>query len=135
MTERIEVNQVFYVIGKILFLPMLLLGIWFSYYGFDHSHKLFTCYIRTHLGMICPGCGGTRAVYYLFRGEFLQSLYRNPAVLTGVICYFHFMLTFSIQKHMQRENRKPIRMEGYVYLVAGVLILQWILKLIFLFTR
>ena len=44
------------------------------------SPTVSRCWIWEHWGVYCPGCGGTRAVIALARGELLRSLYYHPAV-------------------------------------------------------
>lgn len=39
------------------------------------------CIFRDMFGIYCPGCGGTRAVLALCRGDILASLYYHPLVL------------------------------------------------------
>ena len=48
-------------------------------YGLD-APAISGCWVLEHFGVYCPGCGGTRAVEALGRGEILRSLYFHPAV-------------------------------------------------------
>lgn len=49
-----------------------------------------TCVLHDVMHIYCPGCGGTRAVFALLKGHFLDSLYYNPAVLLGAILILHY---------------------------------------------
>jgi len=42
------------------------------------------CWVYRLWHVYCPGCGGTRAVIALLRGQLLRSLYYHPAVLFTV---------------------------------------------------
>lgn len=61
------------------------------------------CYFRTHLGLYCPGCGGTRAFFALLGGHFLQSLKYNPITLLFLVDIFLNLLKL-ILVHRQRKN-------------------------------
>lgn len=39
------------------------------------------CYFKVHWNIYCPGCGGTRALLALIRGDVVQSMKYNPIVL------------------------------------------------------
>lgn len=43
------------------------------------------CYIRTHFGIYCPGCGGTRAFLAIIHGHIIRSLQYNPIILLLII--------------------------------------------------
>lgn len=60
------------------------------------------CYFRTHLGLYCPGCGGTRAFFALLHGHFLQSLKYNPITLLFLVDIFLNLL----KPIMIRRQRK-----------------------------
>ena len=45
-------------------------------YGF-----LPPCQFHQWTGLFCPGCGATRAVHFLLRGDWKTSLHYNPMVL------------------------------------------------------
>ena len=61
------------------------------------------CYFRTHLGIYCPGCGGTRAFLALVHGHFLQSLKYNPITLLFLVDVLLNLLK-PILVHRQRKN-------------------------------
>ncbi len=41
------------------------------------------CLFRRATGLLCPGCGGTRAISALFAGRLDVALYLNPLVALG----------------------------------------------------
>lgn len=128
--QKYQVDDVFYMIGKMIFLPVLLFGFWFADHGFmDHS-GLFECTLRRVSGLPCPGCGGTRAFYHLFRGEIVQSFRLNPIVLYGAAAYLCFMLTAYYRKHIGKNPGKGVTVSYYLYGAAAVLLLQWAVKII-----
>lgn len=80
--------------------------------------------------MPCPGCGGTRAFYYLFTGDLLRSFLFHPAVLYGVFAYFHFMGLYFYRKHKAKTGvSREIPVQYYVYGALAVILLQWFVKL------
>ena len=61
------------------------------------------CIFHEATGLYCAGCGGTRAIYALFRGDILTALHSNALVtlLLPVAFYFYaagFMKTFFKKK-------------------------------------
>lgn len=128
--RKYHVDDVFYVIGKIIFLPVLLFGFWFAGHGFADYGSIFECTLRKVSGLPCPGCGGTRAFYHLFRGEFAQSFRLNPAVLYGAAAYLHFMLMGFYRKHIRKSPGKGVTVQYYLYGAAAVLLIQWAVKII-----
>ncbi len=50
------------------------------------SPSTFACKFKETLGFYCPGCGGSRSVYYLLRLDIIRSFVYCPAVpVTAVI--------------------------------------------------
>jgi hypothetical protein len=53
------------------------------------------CTFRQVTGWLCPGCGGTRGVHYLLRGEILLALRHNLLLLLltpcALICGFFLL--------------------------------------------
>lgn len=131
--QKCRVDEIFYFIGKVIFIPLFLLGIWFSQGGFEKYSQLLECSLRRLSGLPCPGCGGTRAFYHLFRGEIIESIRLNPIVFYGIAAYIHFMSLFAYRKHTGRMQEKEIPIQYYLYGAAVILILQWIIKIIHIF--
>lgn len=126
---RIKEEQIFYLIGKVILLPAMIIGIWFAVYGFNQFGTVFQCDIREHFGFPCPGCGGTHAVYYLCRGDFVNSFFSHPVVLYGVAAYIHFMIRCFYRKHFAPKVVKPIYLEHYIYFAIVIILVQWFVKL------
>ena len=129
---KYRVDELFYLLGKMIFLPFCLFGFWFAGGGFETCGDIFTCAIRDLCGLPCPGCGGTRAFYYLFRGDFLNSLRMNATVLYGVTAYLHFMLLMFYRKHIKKTvgEEKEVQIQYYMYGAVIVILVQWLIKII-----
>jgi len=130
--RKIRVDEVFYQLGKIFWLPFCLFGFWFARAGYERYGELAGCFIRRLCGFPCPGCGGTRAFYYLFRGDLFESFRLNPIMIYGVLAYLHFMLLFFYRRHTGYVNasKKEIRIEYYLYVAVVILLVQWAVKII-----
>lgn len=128
---KYRADEIFYLIGKGFWLPFCLVGIWFAHGGYERYGDLATCAIRRMCGLPCPGCGGTRAFYSLFRGAFIDSFLFNPTVIYGVLAYLHFMALFFYRKHIRKTiGEKEIQIPYYLYGAIAVIILQWMIKII-----
>lgn len=127
---RYRVDAVFYRIGLLVLFPFCLFGFWFARSGYEAHSELFTCAVRKACGFPCPGCGGTRAFYYLFKGELLKSFQMNAAVLYGVAAYLHFMFRMLFRELINKDRvQKEVKLEYYLYGAAAVVVLQWLVKL------
>lgn len=132
---KYRADEIFYRIGKVIWLPFLIAGFWFACYGYERYGELAECGIRKICGLPCPGCGGTRAFYYLFRGEVGKSFRLNPTVLFGVLAYLHFMLLCFFRKHLLRNfQKKEIHIPYYLYAAIAVILTQWAVKIIRIIT-
>lgn len=123
-------DSIFYQIGKFIWLPVLMAGIWYGRYGFEQFESVFQCDIRRISGFPCPGCGGMRAFYYLFTGDILRSFLFHPVVLYGVFAYFHFMGLYRLRKYKSKTGVSgEIPVQNYVYGALVIILLQWFVKL------
>lgn len=131
--QKLHADGIFYRIGKIFWLPFCLVGVWFAHGGYERYGEITACGIRRMCGLPCPGCGGTRAFYYLFLGDFKESFYLNPTVIYGVLAYLHFMLLYFCRKHFggrKGRPRKEIQIQYYMYIAIAVILVQWGMKII-----
>ena len=54
---------------------------------FPADFALPPCVFHKWTGYYCPGCGGTRAVKALLRGDVIGSFFYHPVVLYGAVLY------------------------------------------------
>lgn len=78
------------------------------------------CLFHLLTGLYCPGCGGTRAVYYLLHGQLVTSLQFHPLVL-----YMAVVFPLEIGSWLlSRWRKKPELYIGHEkwFLVTGIAI-------------
>ncbi len=79
-------------------------------------------------GYYCMGCGGTRAVLALFRGDFVQSFCYHPLVIVVIAFLLIFLpsqtLNILTRNRFQGLMLKPV----HLYLWVGITLLQWFVK-------
>jgi hypothetical protein len=128
----VKTDTVFYRIGQWIWLPFLLVGFWFAKDGYREYHTLFACSFRKISGLPCPGCGGTRAFYYLFQGDIRKSFLSHPVVLYGIFAYFHFMGSYFYRHHFPKagSEQREIHLEIYIYIAVFIILLQWLVKIL-----
>ena len=61
-------------------------GAWVLYTFPPQSHSFYPpCVFRATTGLLCPGCGSTRALHALLHGRFVEALTLNPFVIAVMI--------------------------------------------------
>ncbi len=87
------------------------------------------CDFHNKTGLYCPGCGGTRALFALLRGNVLLSIYYYPIIpyVAGIFCLWAVRYIVSVLWPDGPIRKMPYKM-GYVY--AGIIIFyaNWLLK-------
>jgi len=125
----------FYNLGKIIWLPASLFCFLLSHWGYDKFLKgTSACAFKSVTGLPCPGCGGTRAVVFFFRGQFGRSFIYNPTIWYCFLAYAFFMGLFFYRLHIKKNIiDKPLHPTYYAYGLVCVIIIQWVIKLIYIF--
>lgn len=89
------------------------------------------CLFHLLTGLYCPGCGGTRAVWYLLHGQILKSLQYHPLVLYGALIVAAELAAYWIAGRRGRVRDVSAsfrRYEWEVLIGTVILVLNWILK-------
>lgn len=93
----------------------------FAYMMLQRTHIIpsIPCGLVFFFHIYCPGCGGTRALFSLFHGHFLESLYYNPAVLLGalLILYYEVAVIVTLVKNNGKVFYYRKATLVYIYLV------------------
>lgn len=138
---KLRTDTVFYRMGQIILVPILIAGFWLAGHRYIMYSSIFECVLLKITGLPCPACGGTRAVYYLFSGDLYRSLVNNPIVIYGVLAYFHFMGLYFFRHHFSKNKNdgnektetdgiKEIPLEPYIYGAFAVILIQWLIKIL-----
>lgn len=93
------------------------------------------CYFSTHFKMYCPGCGGTRAVSALVRGDILDSILSNPIPVYALVLLLRMWaaLLYNTAIGKGKEIRVLYDWEawGILAVVLGHFILRNVLLVLF----
>lgn len=127
-----ETEQIFYTLGKIFLVISVIAFAVLMITDFKILSGIGGCIFFERTGLYCPGCGGTRAVISLLRGKVVQSFLYHPFVIYFAVTYTIFMVYEFCKKHF-RLFKKVFPVEIFIYIGVGVLLLQWIVKVILQF--
>ena len=129
MKKEPEQDNFFYIMGWGC-IAIILIYLFFRFaLKIDLLRFMPLCNFYTTTGFYCPGCGGTRAVFALFRGDVLTSVFYHPVVPYAAIVGGWFMITQTIERisHGKWKVAMHFRMI-YVYLLLGILAVNFIWK-------
>jgi hypothetical protein len=85
------------------------------------------CLFHSLTGLYCPGCGGTRAVRSLLRGDLRMSFQYHPLVLYAVLVLFLEMILRAFKGRITPLGHKK---RARILILAGAAIVaaNWIFK-------
>ena len=127
-----DTEQIFYKLGQIFLAISIIIFAILFFTDFEVISRLPGCAFFERTGVYCPGCGGTRAVICLIRGDVIRSFMFHPFVLYFAFTYTIFMVYEFCKKHF-KLLKKAFPVEILIYIGIGILILQWIVKVILQF--
>ncbi len=81
------------------------------------------CPLYAFTGILCPGCGGTRAVLALLHGDVWLSLRCNPSV-AGIVIFLLLWYAEAVSKALGKPKRLFPRALGF-WLCVIVVLLMW----------
>ena len=88
----------------------------------------YRCAFREVTGLYCPGCGMTRAVKALLEGQLWRSFLYHPALLYGAVWLAVFLASQTLGQLSRGKLRVLHIRPVYVYILVGILLVQWIVK-------
>lgn len=86
------------------------------------------CLFQALTGLYCPGCGGTRAVKALLKGQILRSFLYHPVVLYAALVVAG-LCVYRLLFHVTGQDRFRKRLEDRcLYVGLGIITVNFILK-------
>jgi len=126
--KYIATEDIFYKLGKIIFFPVCIILIILSQLTMSQFLSLPECFILKNYHIYCPGCGATRALFYLVHLKFQKSFILHPFVIYTFFVYITFMMRCFYHRHFSKKTFRKIRIERYLYFGVLLILVQWIIK-------
>ena len=99
-----------------------------------HTETVFfgSCLFHKMTGLYCPGCGATRALLFMLKGDIIKSLIFHPAVFPGACFLLMFIGSNALSVFPGSRIQGMHFRKIYIIMAAAVLILNCIIKNYFL---
>lgn len=104
----------------VLLINYLLLGDYFGIYLF--------CPIRKFLGLYCPGCGVTRMLLSLLKGNFYQAFRYNPLVFVLLPFLITYYLDYLYSFFKNKKTKFHVLEPSAWYVLIGIFLIYGILR-------
>ncbi len=115
-------KRIIKVISIVLFLVILLLGYYFLNYKFNLG---IPCIFYKITGYKCPGCGITRAIFSLLKGNIKNAIYYNKLLfIAGPFIIIYIIYKSYIYIYDRKESKKAkiiIKYTTYFLLLISIL--------------
>ena len=95
--------------------------------------RISLCLIHDVLHLYCPGCGGTRAIVALLRGQWLHSLRCNPLSAYLVVGFIVFDVRTAIAI-AQRKEQLPRLRAPYFWITLAIAVTLCITRNVLMIT-
>lgn len=132
--KKVDTDEtVLYIIGWILIGVVILIGAALRFLPELVEKFQLPCIFQLLTGLYCPGCGGTRAIVSLLRGDFVTSFLLHPFVPYVAVVGGWFMLTQTIQR--ASKGRLSVGMkyrDVYLWIALGLVAVNFLVKNILL---
>jgi hypothetical protein len=111
--------------NTLLGLLLLGCGVLYSFPPQDyHFYPICPFYAVTHL--LCPGCGGTRALYYLLHGNLAEAWHFNALVTLGaptLLAWFVYWYSSVTLRHRAPRLQLHWSAITFLFLLAGAFVI------------
>ena len=87
-----DTEEMLYFIMCIITIPSILTFVLYLVFAEHLMHDGMTgCLLQDAFHLYCPGCGGTRAIRSLARGDIIRALYYHAPAVYAVFMYLLFL--------------------------------------------
>jgi len=129
MKKDISKDTNYYIIGWSCILFILIYVILKIFLKIDLIDYASGCVFNKYTGLYCPGCGGTRSIFALIRGDILRSVRLHPVVPYGVILGGWFMISQTIQRITRGEIKIAMHFRMiYVWIALALVLINFLWK-------
>lgn len=88
----------------------------------------FPCLFQVTTGLYCPGCGGTRATFFLLHGELMKSLQYHPLVPYMALVAVLELGSYALSRIFKKPGIFVERYAMFTYIGIGIVVVNWMFK-------
>lgn len=124
-----DTDTVLYGLICIFAVPALLLGagyVWATAHIIPEA--VAGCMFLRATGLYCPGCGGTRAVMALLRGDILLSAKYHPAVIYGVVLFVVYFVSQTLMRLTKGRIKGLSMRPAYLYILLAIIVINFMVR-------
>lgn len=118
---KVNEERILYIIGLIIIVFLIIFNIILGGLHLKLEEVFPPCPLYSNTGFYCPGCGGTRAMISLLKGNILMSIYYNAFYVYIVIFGLLFMVSQTIEI-ITKGKVKGIKYKN-IYMILPIIIL------------
>lgn len=113
----------------VILLPFASIALlWGFAYWFLSYETYPDCMLYKITGIYCPGCGGTRAVAELMKGNLLLSIRQNALVVVILVILFSLYIELFLKIVFGCRYKSPILNLKFLYCILIIFILYSVLR-------
>ncbi len=88
----------------------------------------YPCTLYAATNLYCPGCGGTRALAYLLKGDLVRSFIYHPVVLYTAVLVSCYIVSHTLNILTKGKIRAMQFRPGYFYIMIAIILIQCAIK-------
>ncbi|MBQ1488944.1 MAG: DUF2752 domain-containing protein [Lachnospiraceae bacterium] len=127
-----DASEAWYTVGKVFLGIFAVVTIVFLIWGDHLIHGKIGCIVYLLFHVYCPGCGCTRATYWLVHLHPFRSFLCNPFILVSIVMYTIFMINTFLCTHTKKLGFTGMPVTKMVYADLILLVVQCIIRNILL---
>ncbi len=122
-------DKYFYITGWIVFGLFALYLLISEILDFSLVRHIPPCALHSMTGYYCPGCGGTRAVLSLIKGNLLTSIFYHPFVIYAFAIGGWFMISQTIERISKHKINIGMHYRHiYLWLALIIIVVNCLIK-------
>lgn len=93
------------------------------------TKQLTTCWIFENTGILCPGCGGTRCVQSLLKGDIINAFKYHAVFTIGILYLLILNIVYLINRNKDKKILTMLYPKNmYVYIFITILMIYTVFR-------